>query len=246
MVLGPGYATLGADLEGSLRRRGFGDIGGRPRQRARAAGRIEPDQSAGRHRISRYRLCGERALRSRIAQVARLPAAAYRRVDHWPDARGAACAGRFRNPADARSRDAEPAQDPFAGTGAVRAHDLGAIQGGRRHALSLHRERRHCDGRTRPGRLSPDRIALWKSLADRIELTRRHSMERNLALEVVRATEAAALAASRFIGKGDERMADRVAAEAMRNTLNSIAMDGKIVVGEGDQGAAEFLYTGEI
>ena len=51
-------------------------------------------------------------------------------------------------------------------------------------------------------------------------------MERNLALEVVRATEAAALAAARFIGKGDEQMADRVAAEAMRNTLNSIAMDG--------------------
>jgi fructose-1,6-bisphosphatase class II len=71
-------------------------------------------------------------------------------------------------------------------------------------------------------------------------------MERNLALEVVRATEAAALASARFIGKGDERMADRVAAEAMRNTLNSIAIDGKVVVGEGDRGAVEFLYTGEI
>jgi fructose-1,6-bisphosphatase class II len=71
-------------------------------------------------------------------------------------------------------------------------------------------------------------------------------MERNLALEVVRATEAAALAAARFIGKGDERMADRVAAEAMRNTLNSIAMDGKIVVGEGEPGATDLLYTGEI
>ncbi|HXZ88433.1 MAG TPA: class II fructose-bisphosphatase [Candidatus Binataceae bacterium] len=71
-------------------------------------------------------------------------------------------------------------------------------------------------------------------------------MERNLALEVVRATEAAALAVARFIGKGDERMADRVAAESMRNTLNSIAFDGKIVVGEGDQATAEHLYTGEI
>src|SRR5216684_7989128 len=71
-------------------------------------------------------------------------------------------------------------------------------------------------------------------------------MERNLALEVVRATEAAALAAARFIGKGDEQMADRVAAEAMRNTLNSIAMDGKIVVGEGAQGATDLLYAGEI
>ena len=71
-------------------------------------------------------------------------------------------------------------------------------------------------------------------------------MERNLALEVVRATEAAALAASRFIGKGDERMADRAACDAMRKTLNSVAMDGKIVIGEGKEGDAEFLYEGEI
>jgi len=71
-------------------------------------------------------------------------------------------------------------------------------------------------------------------------------MERNLAQEAVRATEAAALAAARFIGKGDERAADRVAAEAMRNTLNSIAFDGKIVVGEGERGVVEMLYTEEI
>jgi len=71
-------------------------------------------------------------------------------------------------------------------------------------------------------------------------------MERNLAQEVVRATEAAALAAARFIGKGDERTADRVAAEAMRNTLNSIAFDGKIVVGEGDRGMTDMLYAEEI
>ncbi len=67
-------------------------------------------------------------------------------------------------------------------------------------------------------------------------------MERNLALEVVRATEAAALAAARFIGKGDEQMADRVAIEAMRKTLNSIAFDGKIVVGEGPPGTTDMLY----
>jgi fructose-1,6-bisphosphatase class II len=71
-------------------------------------------------------------------------------------------------------------------------------------------------------------------------------MERNLALEVVRATEAAALAAARFIGKGDEQAADRVAAEAMRNTLNSIACDGKVVVGEGVRGMTEMLYADEI
>src|SRR5882757_5277064 len=71
-------------------------------------------------------------------------------------------------------------------------------------------------------------------------------MERNLALEVVRATEAAALAAARFIGKGDDRMADRAACDAMRKSLNSVAMDGKIVIGEGNADDAEYLYEGEI
>lgn len=71
-------------------------------------------------------------------------------------------------------------------------------------------------------------------------------MDRNLALEVVRATEAAALASARFIGKGDERMADRAACEAMRKALNAINMDGKIVIGEGDDGETDLLYTNEI
>ena len=71
-------------------------------------------------------------------------------------------------------------------------------------------------------------------------------MERNLALEVVRATEAAALAVARFIGKGDERAADRAACDAMRKALNSIAFDGKIVIGEGEQGSTDQLYSGEI
>jgi len=71
-------------------------------------------------------------------------------------------------------------------------------------------------------------------------------LDRNLALEAVRATEAAALAAARFIGKGDERLADRVACEAMRKALNSIAIDGKIVVGEGEEGETDILYVGQI
>jgi fructose-1,6-bisphosphatase class II len=71
-------------------------------------------------------------------------------------------------------------------------------------------------------------------------------MDRNLALEVARATEAAALAAARFIGKGDERMADRAACDAMRKALNAINMDGKIVIGEGEQAEADVLYNGEI
>ncbi|MGH7864906.1 MAG: class II fructose-bisphosphatase [Candidatus Binataceae bacterium] len=71
-------------------------------------------------------------------------------------------------------------------------------------------------------------------------------MERNLALEVVRATEAAALASARFIGKGDDRAADRAACDAMRKTLNSIAMDGKIAIGEGSPDDTDMLYEGEI
>src|SRR3984893_1077838 len=71
-------------------------------------------------------------------------------------------------------------------------------------------------------------------------------MERNLAVEVVRATEAAALAAARFIGRGDERAADRAACDAMRKALNSIAFDGKIVIGEGERGSTDLLYAGEI
>lgn len=71
-------------------------------------------------------------------------------------------------------------------------------------------------------------------------------MERNLALEAVRATEAAALTAARFIGKGDERRADRSACEAMRKALNAVAFDGKIVIGEGAEGETDILYEGEI
>ncbi len=71
-------------------------------------------------------------------------------------------------------------------------------------------------------------------------------MDRNLALEVVRATEAASLAVGRLIGKGDERLADRTAAEAMRNALNSIGVDGKIVIGEGDENETDLLYNGQI
>jgi fructose-1,6-bisphosphatase class II len=71
-------------------------------------------------------------------------------------------------------------------------------------------------------------------------------VDRNLALEVVRATESSALAVGRFIGKGDERMADRSACEAMRKALNSIPIDGKIIIGEGEEGETDLLYSGEI
>ena len=70
-------------------------------------------------------------------------------------------------------------------------------------------------------------------------------MERNLAMEVVRVTEAAALASARFMGRGDEMAADQAAIEAMRNAFNAIAIDGTVVIGEGPPDAMPMLYVGE-
>jgi fructose-1,6-bisphosphatase II len=68
---------------------------------------------------------------------------------------------------------------------------------------------------------------------------------RNLALELVRVTEAAALAAGRFMGRGDKIAADRAAVDAMRVVLNSIAMNAIIIIGEGEKDQAPMLYNGE-
>ncbi|UEM06588.1 class II fructose-bisphosphatase [Skermanella rosea] len=70
-------------------------------------------------------------------------------------------------------------------------------------------------------------------------------MDRNLALEVVRVTEAAALSASLLIGRGDEKLADQAAVDAMRQALNSLAIDGTVVIGEGERDEAPMLYIGE-
>jgi fructose-1,6-bisphosphatase II / sedoheptulose-1,7-bisphosphatase len=71
------------------------------------------------------------------------------------------------------------------------------------------------------------------------------TMDRNLALEVVRVTEAAALAASRLMGRGDEKAADQAAVDAMRRALNGLAIDGTVVIGEGERDEAPMLYIGE-
>src|SRR5438132_10136554 len=69
--------------------------------------------------------------------------------------------------------------------------------------------------------------------------------DRNLALELVRVTEAAALAASRWIGKGEKESADGAAVDAMRLILDSVQMDGVVVIGEGEKDKAPMLYNGE-
>jgi len=70
-------------------------------------------------------------------------------------------------------------------------------------------------------------------------------MDRNLALEAVRVTEAAALAASRLMGRGDEKAADQAAVNAMREALNGLDIDGTVVIGEGERDEAPMLYIGE-
>ena len=76
-------------------------------------------------------------------------------------------------------------------------------------------------------------------------MAEQREMDRNLALEAVRVTEAAALAASRLMGRGDEKAADQVAVDAMRRALNSLAIDGTVVIGEGERDEAPMLYIGE-
>ena len=70
-------------------------------------------------------------------------------------------------------------------------------------------------------------------------------MDRNLALEAVRVTEAAALSASRLMGRGDEKAADQAAVDAMREALNSLSIAGTVVIGEGERDEAPMLYIGE-
>ena len=70
-------------------------------------------------------------------------------------------------------------------------------------------------------------------------------LDRNLALEAVRVTEAAAIASSRWMGRGDERQADQAAVDAMRQALNGLDIDGTVVIGEGERDQAPMLYIDE-
>ncbi len=69
--------------------------------------------------------------------------------------------------------------------------------------------------------------------------------DRNLALELVRVTEAAALGAGRWVGRGDKIAADQAAVDAMRGMLDSVSMDGVVVIGEGEKDEAPMLFNGE-
>ncbi len=69
--------------------------------------------------------------------------------------------------------------------------------------------------------------------------------DRNLALELVRVTEAAALGAGRWVGRGDKNAADQAAVDAMRYMLDTVPMDGVVVIGEGEKDEAPMLFNGE-
>ena len=76
-------------------------------------------------------------------------------------------------------------------------------------------------------------------------MVEKQAPDRNLALELVRVTEAAALAASRWVGRGDKEGADGAAVDAMRVVLDTVPMDGIVVIGEGEKDEAPMLYNGE-
>jgi fructose-1,6-bisphosphatase II / sedoheptulose-1,7-bisphosphatase len=76
-------------------------------------------------------------------------------------------------------------------------------------------------------------------------VTASHVLDRVLVLEMVRVVEAAAVAASRLIGRGNEKAADHAAVEAMREALNQLDFDGTVVIGEGERDEAPMLYIGE-
>src|SRR4051794_655428 len=69
--------------------------------------------------------------------------------------------------------------------------------------------------------------------------------DRNLAMELVRVTEAGALAAARWVGRGDKEAADQAAVDAMRLMMHTVPMDGFVVIGEGEKDEAPMLYNGE-
>ena len=71
------------------------------------------------------------------------------------------------------------------------------------------------------------------------------TMDRNLTIEAVRVTEAAAIAAAEVMGRGDEKLADQAAVDAMRTALNRLQMAGTVVIGEGERDEAPMLFIGE-
>src|SRR6202049_5171103 len=101
-----------------------------------------------------------------------------------------------------------------------------------------------CVGTARGSQLPRGNPALGQS-ATMTAGSRRESPDRNLALELVRVTEAGAMAAGRWVGRGDKEGGDRAAVDAIRELVNSVSMRGVVVIGEGEKDNAPMLYNGE-
>src|SRR6478672_9259394 len=87
--------------------------------------------------------------------------------------------------------------------------------------------------------------AAAQSRCDGVAMASSGHLDRNLAFELARVTESAALAAARIQGRGDKNAADQAAVNAMRRTLATVDMDGVVVIGEGEKDEAPMLYIGE-
>ncbi|HEY3259529.1 MAG TPA: fructose-bisphosphatase class II, partial [Pseudonocardiaceae bacterium] len=94
---------------------------------------------------------------------------------------------------------------------------------------------------TTPATTTPAATAPARSATAR----RREAPDRNLALELVRVTEAAAMAAGRWVGKGDKIGGDQATVDAMRKLIGTVSMNGVVVIGEGEKDEAPMLYNGE-
>jgi fructose-1,6-bisphosphatase II len=95
---------------------------------------------------------------------------------------------------------------------------------------------------------TPGQPVPWSRIDDEPEMPPepgRHAPDRNLAMELVRVTEAAAMASARWVGRGDKNGADGAAVNAMRRLINTVSMDGVVVIGEGEKDAAPMLFNGE-
>src|SRR5438105_5885663 len=100
--------------------------------------------------------------------------------------------------------------------------------------------------RPRPCRRRPSRIShVTEGAESPLSTLPGTAPDRNLALELVRVTEAAAMAAGRWVGRGDKISADQAAVDAMRLMLDTVSMEGVVVIGEGEKDEAPMLYNGE-
>src|SRR5207245_11225196 len=144
-----------------------------------------------------------------------------------------------------RARDPSPGQ-PHAREGAIRVQGVppGVDRGvdPRAHGARLHQQRRPSDARSRlAGGGHEGRGDQRTDTSGGV----RTMMDRNIGLEAVRLTEAAAMASARVMGRGDEKLADQAAVDAMRKAFNELNIRGTIVIGEGERDEAPMLYIGE-